>query len=246
MKKLSIYIIALITIFFFFSCTGGKVISNSKNEETSLVPKLDNLKIRRDVEQLKMKQAITSIECPTNNECSTTYECYHDILKHKDYIYNHKLNKLIDCSIALAKQGDIEVEKSLVEYFENVYVFLRESIENDGVSNSLFDTELKQLRSPEAFEVAMKYARHGQWNDHYDDIVPYHSGVSYIESTIAPMIKTIDGKSYDQYFNYHEMFFKGYECTDAESCQKMHDYIWNSLNDAWKEGKIVLKKYGEE
>ncbi len=258
MKDLNV-ILSLILVFILITVIHGCGINQKegvKVYDTHLEREIDTSRISTaelyKIEKIKY-DSIKDKVCKTNQCGHELIECYKDIFDLSASIYmDNFYNKVVNCALELATQGDKQTEILLVNHYDNIY----ESHKANYQKNiKYFNRKIGQLRSPEAFEVAMKYARHGQWNEKWSDDVgaASHSGLKFIRGVIFPMIKSIDGIDLGSYLinlrnNNPKKYKYVYLMTnggDAHYAKLIHKDLHRAIMDAWESGKIVLKQYGE-
>ncbi len=229
-----------------YSCGKFSKKRNDISEITNKETIVDTSKISPEELYLIEKQKYDLIKTKSCKSIQCEYdfiECNNGIFKLSARMYDDFYYKVIDCAFSLAKKNELRAELLLVKHYDNIYESHKEYYKE---RSKFLERPIGQLRSPEAFEVAMKYARHGQWDDCCDDVGPSHSGINFIYKVIDSMVKEIYGKTVWNYFHPDKMFEMGYETHfDKKSSDKTHQYMWNELDKAWKSGNIVLKKYGE-
>jgi hypothetical protein len=198
--------------------------------------------------------------CHEKMSCLELFQCSKHLLKKVKYDYRFSdsiaSRQLLFCTGQLASEGNKEAHKYLINYFKVKNLNHQQNPDKYQQNPAIFASSIKspeviafsKLRGKEAFELALEYVETcvcKPFIKHSDETFPIEETFTIIDHIISPMISSIgDQKSLEKYFTqmsinrFQESFFKS-------PLKEQHALQYNALLKAYKEGKIVFKKYGE-
>lgn len=199
-------------------------------------------------------------KCSETMPCLELFQCSKQLLRKGRYQYKFSdsiaSRQLLICTSQLASEGNKDAHKYLIDYFKAKKAFHDSHYDRYQQNPSIFASSEKspevlafsKLRGKEAFELALSYIETcvcRPFIKNSDEVYPSEETFTIIDNIIAPMISSIgDQKWLDNYFTqnsinrFQDSFFKS-------PLKEQHALQYNALLKAYKEGKIVLKKYGE-
>lgn len=200
-----------------------------------------------------------SVVCNENMSCFDFFQCSKELLKKGKYQYRYSdsiaSRQLLLCASQLASEGNKDAHKYLITYFtvrklnqqNNPDRYLQNPANFASSEKNPEVLAFSKLRGKDAFELALEYIKTCVCRPFQglDVAFPSEETFTIIDHIISPMISSIDGQKWlDKYFaqmsinRFQESFFKS-------PLKEQHALQYNALLKAYKEGKIVLKKYGE-
>jgi hypothetical protein len=208
----------------------GKVVLKEYGEEERL---------KKEIEETYAKDCKKSLEVKDID--------YEYIISHKEPI------KFYDCMFASDPVTNMDARRHLLFYFKEALVKNEVIQECKGMMGyAPYEPEAKafaRLRGEEAFELAMQYASETKCIhvEHDPSKFGGNIGLNVIKYIISPMIKSVDGEpSLDAYLTVNNGINKTVKPSSTDECKRDHEVLYKELVKAYKEGKIVLKQYGEE
>lgn len=193
-------------------------------------------------------------KCSDKTYCKTLIKCgaqYFNGFYERRINDSLSLDKILSCTIEEAKKGNRKAHKLLYDYFQKRYnYYLEANYPASAIADFYYTREVEifsEMRGVDIFELALEFAKDTKCIDHGDMAGGGNLGISVIEYIINPMIKSVGGKgSMGMYLyvdNYKNSSIRG---TSTDPCIRSHEVNYGELIKAYKEGKIVLKKYGED
>ena len=183
------------------------------------------------------------------NNCDSIFYCYQNYFYSNPIAYDTfskkvDLSTLMSCAKNLMKAGDIKGKNALINYYSNLF-------KQDGadVMNYYnFIQTFKGMIDQEVFDLAMLYA--SKTKCHSSDVIwegDGNIGINVIEYIINPMIKSVGGEFDMSMYLYVDNYKnRSVKPTSSDPCIASHEVNYGELIKAYKEGKIVLKKYGDK
>jgi hypothetical protein len=221
---MKVYKVIVIFALFFNSCSSSKVVKNNNCDSTS--------------------SCIEKFDC-YKNKLNSPYSHFNPNSTTKIY------DNLLICTAQLAHNGKKEAQKSLFKFYKIQKIMYEKYNSNlceiAEVTSAPIVTSFSKLRGKEAFELALEYAKNTTCREPNDYINEGNYGLNVIIYIINPMIKSVK-KGYQQEMLYSNFDFDENVNTkpwDVKYCERIHREAYDKLIKAYKEGKIVLKKYGE-
>ena len=189
-------------------------------------------------------------ECPSREDCTTLFDCYHDFLYHPSVVdYKTSLiadryfdfNNLLKCAVYLYQTDTNRREladNSLYNYGQTIFnIYSKKRGVTIMPSGNLSVYILKDWNSRRAFETFLLWmSKNGHDSMGHGDCT--NVGVKFFSQIVAPKIKTIYGQDLSDYLYKHLDYDneKNYEdCFDS-----FYNTLYPLIKQAWEEGKIEL------
>jgi hypothetical protein len=211
---------------------------------------------------IKSKKTVRiNLECNEKMACTDLFNCSKILLKKGKYQHSFSdsvsSRQLLLCASQMASDGNNEAHKYLIEFFKVMKLNYKTNTDRYKNNPAIFaETKVSpmviafsKLRGTDAFELALEYINKcvcRPFVPNSDETYPSEETSTIIDFVISPMIKSIDDQKWlSSYFS--KMSIDRFQDSFSKfSPEERHALQYNALIKAYKDGKIVLKKYGEE
>ncbi len=195
-----------------------------------------------------------NLNCDNYKSCNAVYSCYKSYFEIENAVYINdsiNINDLLLCTIKLAQSGNKDAHKTLLDYYKkSKQYYIKANVLPSNICKYYYLSAPKvfsKLRGKEAFELALEFAEKTDCIDTDDVVGGGNLGLNVIEYIIDPMIKSVGGEmNMRGYLNVDNYKNRSIKPTSSDPCQRAHEFTYGELVKAYKEGKILLKKYGED
>ncbi len=189
-------------------------------------------------------------DCSKQEECIAILNCYKDKIDINTFTKQVYFQKVYQCMLNKAETSKIG-QDLFIAFLNTEY---NELIRQNGNPSEIAEIwynplpmAFSKLRGKEAFEISLKFASQTKCTDTGDVVGGGNLGLNVIEYIVNPMIKSVGGyPDLSGYLSLDNHKNRSIKPTSSDPCERAHEVGYGELIKAYKEGKIVLKKYGED